>query len=158
MSGGQASLPVVYRAVLFYSGSNGAQHSDRPYPMFMGVPGLKVIAPTTPYDIKGMLKAAVRSDDPVVCFEDSTLWMEKGEVPTEDYVVPLDSSALRKHDVAVVAVAGAIRPTLAVAEELANEDISVEVIDVRSLVPLDSETILDSVGRTGRLVVVDPDH
>jgi pyruvate dehydrogenase E1 component beta subunit len=160
MSAGQASLPVVYRAVLFYGGSNGAQHSDRPYPMFMGVPGLKVIAPTTPYDIKGMLKAAVRSDDPVICFEDSTLWMEKGEVPEEDYVVPLGRAAIRQpgDDVTVVAVAGAIRPTLAAAEELASDGVSVEVIDLRSLVPLDRTTILDSVSRTGRLVVVDPAH
>jgi pyruvate dehydrogenase E1 component beta subunit len=158
--GGQATVPVVFRAGMMYGGSSAAQHSDRPYPMFMGVPGLKIIAPSTPYDVKGLLKAAIREDDPVICFEDVTVWMIKGPVPEDDYVVPLGKADIKREgsDVTIVSVAGALPAALAAAEELAGESISAEVVDPRTLVPLDSDTILASVAKTGRLVVVDPAH
>ena len=89
MFGGQASIPVVYRATMFYGNAMAAHHSDRPYPMFMGVPGLKIITPSSPYDVKGLLKSAIRDDDPVLCFEDQTVWAGRGEVPDGEYLIPL---------------------------------------------------------------------
>lgn len=158
--GGQASLPVVYRSAMFYHGSNAAQHSDRPYPMFMNVPGLKVIAPSGPLEAKGLLTAAIRDDNPVLCFEDATLWGSRTEVPQGDVVLPLGTAAVLRpgNDATVVAIAGSVPLSVAAAEQLAADGISVEVIDPRTLVPLDRGTILDSVAKTGRLVVVDPAH
>ena len=160
MYGGQAKVPMVIRAAMFYGGSNAAQHSDRPYSTFMTIPGLKIIAPSNPYDMKGLLKTAVRDNNPVLCFEDSTLWASKGEVPEEEYFIPLGQAAVKREgsDVTVVAITGSVPHALRAAEELAADGISVEVIDPRSLVPLDKETILASVEKTGRLVVVDPGH
>lgn len=160
MFGGQANIPVVYRAGMFYAASSGAHHSDRPYPMFMNVPGLKIIAPTTPCDIKGMLKTAIREDDPVLCFEDGTLWSSKGPVPEEEYLIPLGQADVKQRgdDVTVVAIAGGLAHALEAAEQLAVKGVSVEVIDPRSLVPLDTATIFRSVEKTGRVVVVDPAH
>lgn len=161
MFGGQVSIPIVYRAALFYGGANAAQHSDRPYPMFMSVPGTKVIVPATPYDAKGLLKAAIRDDDPVFCFEDSTLWFSKGDVTEEDYLVPIGKAAVRRpgKDATVITVAGALLHAQAAAERLAKEDgIEITIVDVRSLVPLDWETILGAAAATGRVIVVDPAH
>lgn len=160
MYGNQTSLPVVIRAAMFYGNAFAAQHSDRCYPMLMNVPGLKIIAPTTPYDVKGMLKSAIRDDDPVLMFEDGSLWFNKGPVPEEEYLVPLGKADVRREgsDVTVVGVAGAITHALSAAEALADEGVSVEVIDPRTLVPLDKATILNSVAKTGRLVVADPAH
>lgn len=160
MYGGQTRVPVLLRAAMFYGGANAAQHSDRPHPMFMNVPGLKIIAPTTPYDVKGLLKAAIRDDDPVISFEDGTLWFAKGPVPEEEYLIPLGQADVKREgqDVTIVAIAGAMPHALTAAEKLAAENISVEVIDPRTLVPLDRETILTSIEKTGRLVVVDPAH
>lgn len=157
--GGQARMPITLIAPMFYGRGNAAQHSDRPYATFMTVPGLKLIVPTTPHDAKGMLKAAIREDDPVISFEDATLWSSRGEVPDDDYVVPLGEAAVRRvgSDVTVVAVAGAVRQALRAADDLAGE-MSLEVIDLRSIVPMDRETILQSVAKTGRLVVADPAH
>jgi len=160
MFGGQATMPVVYRALMMYGASLGAHHSDRPYPTFMTIPGLKIVAPTTPYDAKGMLKAAIREDNPVLFFEDATLWLSSGDVPEEDYLVPLDKAAIRREgsDLTLVGIAGAMRHVLDAAEELGNQGIHAEVVDLRSLAPLDSETILASVTKTGRLVIADPAH
>lgn len=160
MFGGQASLPVVYRASMFYGASMAAHHSDRPYPMFMNVPGLTIVTPATPYDARGLLRAAVRSDDPVLCFEDATLWFRKEDLPEEPYEVPLGvaNQVLRGDDVTVVAIAGSLPHAVAAAGTLADRGISVDLIDPRTLVPLDVEAILASVRRTGRLVVVDPAH
>ncbi|MGH7776081.1 MAG: alpha-ketoacid dehydrogenase subunit beta [Candidatus Dormibacterales bacterium] len=160
MFGGQADIPVVYRAGMFYGASTAAHHSDRPYPMFMNVPGLKIVAPASPYDVKGLLRTAVRTNDPVLVFEDATLWMRKEELPDEEFSVPLGKARVVREgaDVTVVAIAGAVPHARAAAEALAEEGLSVEVIDPRSLVPLDADTILGSVARTGRLVVVDPAH
>lgn len=160
MFGGQGSIPVTYRAAMMYGGSNGAHHADRPYPMLMGVPGLKIIAPSTPADMKGLLKTAIREDDPVFSFEDAGLWLTRGRIPEGDHLVPLGVADVKREgtDVTVVAIAGAVRHALAAAEELERERISVEVVDPRTLVPMDWETIIRSVEKTGRLVVVDPAH
>ena len=158
--GGQAKVPVVLRANMIYGNSAAAQHSDRPYPMFMGVPGLKIIVPSNPYDMKGLLKSAVRDDDPVLCFEDGKLWGAKCEVPEEEYVVPLGKADIKRagSDVTVVAIGAMVPQALEAAMQLEAENISVEVVDPRSLVPLDREAILESVKKTGRLVAVDVAH
>jgi pyruvate/2-oxoglutarate/acetoin dehydrogenase E1 component len=159
--GGQARLPLVLRLCMFYGNSTAAQHSDRPYPMLMAVPGLKIILPSNARDMKGLLKSAVRDDDPVLCFEDSNLWSSKMEVPEgEDVLVPLGQAEVKREgtDVTVVALGGAVPLALAAATTLAQEGVSVEVIDPRTLVPLDGATILRSVRKTGRLVAVDPAH
>ena len=159
--GGQARLPLVIRSCLFYGNSNAAQHSDRPYPMFMNMPGLKIIVPSNAYDMKGLLKAAVRDDDPVLCFEDSTCWMAKAELPDDpDFVIPLGKGDIKREgtDLSIIAVAGAVNTALKAAKTLAEQGISAEVVDPRTLVPLDRELILKSVRKTGRAICVDPAH
>jgi acetoin:2,6-dichlorophenolindophenol oxidoreductase subunit beta len=161
MTGGQLKVPLVVRASTFYNNRTAAQHADRPYPFFMNVPGLKVLAPSCASDAKGLLKSAVRDDDPVLFFEDITLWGKKEEVPIdEDALVPIGQAAVKREgsDVTIVAFAGSVPPSLAAAEALANEGVSVEVIDLRTLVPMDKATILASVAKTGQLVVVDNSH
>jgi pyruvate dehydrogenase E1 component beta subunit len=157
--GGQAKIPAVFRFVEFSRSNAAAQHTDRPHALFMGIPGLKVISPQTPADAKGLLKTAIRDDDPVILFDDSTLWTRRGPVPDGDYTVPLGRASIAREgsDVTVVAVL-TLYHALAAADELAKEGISVEVIDPRTLVPLDDELILASVAKTGRLVVVDTAH
>jgi acetoin:2,6-dichlorophenolindophenol oxidoreductase subunit beta len=158
MFGGQSNIPVVYRATMFYNLSTAAHHSDRPYPMLMNVPGLKIVTPATPYDAKGLLRTAVRTDDPVVIFEDATLWTRKQELPEGEFLIPLGEARIVRAgtDVTVVAIAGSVYHAQAAAEALAEEGISIELIDPRTLVPLDSQAIVTSVAKTGRLVVVDP--
>jgi acetoin:2,6-dichlorophenolindophenol oxidoreductase subunit beta len=158
--GGQTKVPVVIRAGMMYACANAAQHSDRPYPMFMGVPGLKIAIPSTPADAKGLLKTAIRDDDPVLIFEDSRLWGATGDVPEGEHLLPFGQAAIRREgtDVTVVALTGAVQDALAAAEVLAGEGVSVEVIDPRTLVPLDEAAILASVKKTGRLVAVDVAH
>lgn len=158
MFGAQAKVPVVYRAAMFYGGSDAAHHSDRPYATFMTVPGLKIIVPSSPYDAMGLLKSAVRDDDPVLCFEDKNLWGIRETLPEEEFFVPLGQAAIKRegNDVTIVAIAGAVRLALQAAEELNGEGISAEVIDPRSLVPLDWPTIFESASKTGRLVIADP--
>ncbi len=160
MYGGQAKMPLVIRAAMFYGNAMAAQHSDRPHPMFMHMPGLKIIAPATPYEAKGMLKSAIRDDDPVLCFEDGTVWFNKGEVPSEEYLVPIGKADVKRegNDVTIAAIAGCVPLAMAAAEELAQNGVSAEVIDLRTLAPLDMTTILESVEKTGRLVVADPAH
>lgn len=158
MSGGALKVPAVFRCSMYYNKSIAAQHSDRPYPMFMNAPGLKIIAPTNPADMKGLLKSAVRDDDPVVVFEDATLWTVKEEVSTDpEYLVPIGQASIRHPgtDITIVGVAGAMKAVMAAADSLRAEGISAEVIDPRTLVPLDKFAILSSVAKTGRLIVVD---
>jgi pyruvate dehydrogenase E1 component beta subunit len=128
--------------------------------MFMGVPGLKIAVPASPFDAKGLLKAAIRDDNPVLVFEDFSLWFTPGHVPEADYVVPLGVADVKRRgdDVTIVAIASGVPAALQAAEHLAAQGIAAEVIDPRTLVPLDAETILASVAKTGRLVVVDPAH
>jgi len=158
MTGGQTCVPAVFRAGMWYGNSLAAQHSDRPYGMFMGVPGLKVVVPATPRDMKGLLKAAIRDDDPVLIFEDLNLWFQSGPVPETDYVIPLGVAEVKRagNDITIVAVGAAVGHALAAADMLATSGISAEVIDPRTLAPLDTATILASVAKTGRLVLVEP--
>jgi acetoin:2,6-dichlorophenolindophenol oxidoreductase subunit beta len=160
MFGGQARLPVVFRSAMFYGLSTGAHHSDRPYPMFMNVPGLKIIAPASPTDAKGLLRAAIDSDDPVLTFEACLLWSLKEDVPEEEFRIPLGEARVVREgsDVTVVAISSAVPEAVKAAVALEEDGMSVEVIDPRTLVPLDVDSILRSVTRTGRLVVADPAH
>jgi pyruvate/2-oxoglutarate/acetoin dehydrogenase E1 component len=161
MTGGQIRVPIVFRCCMYYGSALAAQHSDRPYPMFMNVPGLKIVSPASAADIKGLLKSAVRDDDPVLIFEDTKLWPQKGDVPTDrDYLVPIGKADIKRagNDVTIVAIAGAMRAALEAANALADEGISVEVIDPRTLKPLDMPAILQSVAKTGRLVLVENAH
>jgi pyruvate/2-oxoglutarate/acetoin dehydrogenase E1 component len=157
MTGGQAKFPILIRMTVGAGFSGAAEHSISPYSMFMNVPGLKILLPTTPYDVKGLLKTALRDDNPIISFEPFMLGKIKGEVPGDEYLIPMGKAAVRKKgsDVTVVALARMVPEALAAAEVLAKENVSVEVIDPRTLVPLDRETILRSVKKTGRLVVVD---
>ena len=160
MFGGQATLPVVYRALMMYGGGAAAHHSDRSYPMFMNMPGIKIVVPSNPADVKGLLKTAIRDDDPVIFFEDGTISGMRGEVPDEEYLTPFGEANIVKegNDCTIVAIGGAVNHAISAAESLTKDGISVEVIDPRTLVPLDKSSILNSVEKTGRLVVVDPAH
>jgi pyruvate/2-oxoglutarate/acetoin dehydrogenase E1 component len=157
MFGAQTSFPVLMRMAIGAGTSLAAQHSISPYAMYMNVPGLKIILPSTPYDMKGLLKAALRDNNPVISFEHSLLGMMEGEVPDEDYTIPFGKAEIRREgrDVTVVGLSRMVHESLAAAAELEKEGVSLEVIDPRTLVPLDRETIRKSVARTGRLVVVD---
>jgi acetoin:2,6-dichlorophenolindophenol oxidoreductase subunit beta len=134
-----------------------AQHSQSPYSMFMNLAGLKMILPSTPYDMKGLLKSAIRDDNPVISFESTRLMGLRGEIPEEEYVVPLGKADIKREgrDVTVVALAWMVHEALAAADALQKEGLSLEVIDPRTLVPIDVETIRASVRKTGRLVVAD---
>ena len=157
MFGGQADFPVTYRCSTGGGMGLAAQHSQSPYSMWMHVAGLKIILPATPADAKGLLKSAIRDNNPVVSFECSRLNAVSGPVPDGDHTVPLGVAQVKRSgtDVTVVALAYYVQEALAVAEELAGQGIAVEVIDPRTLVPLDVETIRASVRKTGRLVIVD---
>jgi pyruvate/2-oxoglutarate/acetoin dehydrogenase E1 component len=157
MFGGQVTFPILYRAAVGGGGQVAAQHSQSPYSMFMNVAGLKMFLPSTPYDIKGLLKTAIRDDNPVISFESSRLLTRKGPVPEEDYAIPFGRADVKREgsDVTVVALAWLVHEALAAAEQLEREGISVEVVDPRTLVPLDEERIRASVQKTGRLVIAD---
>jgi pyruvate/2-oxoglutarate/acetoin dehydrogenase E1 component len=161
MTGGQLTVPIVFRTCTYYKGGNAAQHSDRPYPLFMNIPGLKILAPSTPSDMKGLMKSAIRDDDPVLIFEDINLWTKKERVPIDpDYLIPIGQADVKRvgTDVTIVSIAGCLPAALAAADALGKEGISAEVIDPRTLVPLDEETLLKSVAKTGRAVIVDNSH
>jgi acetoin:2,6-dichlorophenolindophenol oxidoreductase subunit beta len=157
MFGGQAKFPILYRMTVGAGGSAAAEHSVSPYSLYMNNPGLKIILPTTPYDVKGLFKTALRDNNPVVAFEHLLLGGIKGEVPEEEYFIPFGRASIRREgsDVTVVALAKMVYDALEAAAVLNKEGISIEVIDPRTLVPLDKETIISSVMKTGRLVVVD---
>ena len=157
MFGGQRAFPILYRAAVGGGTRLAAQHAQCPYSMFMNLAGLKMFLPSTPRDIKGLLKAAIRDNNPVISFESNRLMTLKGAVPTEDYTIPLGKADIKRQgsDVTVVAIAWLVHEALSAAEELAKEGVSVEVVDPRSLVPLDGEAIRASVRKTGRLVVAD---
>lgn len=158
MFGGQASVPLVIRSPVLYTISTAAHHSDRPWALFAQCPGLKIIVPTTPCDAKGLMRSAIRDGNPVLCFDDVCLLHQMSEVPEGDFTIPLGLADV-KHvgsDVTLVSIAGAVHHSLAAAKLLALEGISAEVIDIRTVVPLDTSTILESVTKTGHLIVVDP--
>jgi acetoin:2,6-dichlorophenolindophenol oxidoreductase subunit beta len=158
MFGGQASLPVVFRSAMFYGLSTAAHHSDRPYPMFMNVPGLKIMVPASPRDAKGLLRTAIDMDDPVLSFEACMLWGMKEEVEDSEFRIPFGVARTVREgkDVTIVAISSAVPQSILAAKTLEAEGISVEIIDPRTLVPFDSQAVLNSVGRTGRLVIADP--
>ena len=160
MFGGQVKVPVVYKLALYAGGHVAAHHSDRPYPMFMNMPGLKIVMPSTPADAKGIMKTSIRDDDPVLYFEDRALFGTRGEVPEGEHLVPLSVGDVKREgsDITIVALGSMVPMALAAAEQLSQEGVSVEVVDPRTLVPLDTGIILKSVAKTGRLVVVDIAH
>ena len=157
MFGGQQAFPITFRSSVGGGTGLAAQHSQSPYSMFMNLAGLKMILPSTPYDMKGLLKTAIRDNNPVLSFESSRLMGFTGEVPEDDYTIPLGVADVKREgrDITVVALAWLVHEALAAAEELDKEGLSVEVIDPRSLFPLDRKTIRGSVQKTGRLVIAD---
>ncbi|HEY5272511.1 MAG TPA: alpha-ketoacid dehydrogenase subunit beta [Acidimicrobiales bacterium] len=157
MTNGQVGIPLVIRSANGGGARFGAQHSQSVESWAMAIPGLKVVAPSTPYDVIGLFASAVRDDDPVLFFEQKSLYALRGEVPNGEIVEPLGSAKVLRHgkDATVVALAAMVHRALEAAELLAAEGIEVTVIDVRSLVPLDTTTILNSVVETGRLVTVE---
>src|SRR5512132_84534 len=157
MFGGQADFPVTYRCTTGGGIGLAAQHSQSPSSMWMHLAGLKIVFPATPADAKGLLKSAIRDNNPVVSFECSRLATLTGPVPDGDHLVPIGVAEVKRRgtDVTVVALAYYVQESLAVAGELAREGISVEVVDPRTLVPMDVETLRESVQKTGRLVIVD---
>lgn len=159
MSGGQAKVPVVFRQALGAGLSAGPHHSQSPEAIFMHIPGLKVALPSTPYDAKGLLKSALRDDNPVLFFEHKALYRTRGMVPAEEYLIPFGKADVKKKgkDVTIVATLLMLHRSLTVAREFEERGISVEVVDPRTLVPLDKQTIIDSVKKTGRLVIVSED-
>jgi len=156
MSGGEGRVPLVIRTQGGAGNSLAGQHSQSLEAIYHHVPGLKVVMPATPYDAKGLLKSAIRDDDPVIFIEHKLLYLTDGEVPEEPYLIPFGQADVKRHgsDVTLVTWSHMVLKSLAAAEQLAAQGIDVEVIDLRTLVPMDTATILDSVGRTGRLVVV----
>ena len=157
MSGGQFTFPLVIITAFGAVGGVAAQHSDTPYPVFMNVGGIKMVCPTTPYEAKGLLKSAIRSNNPVMFFQHGALGGVRGHVPEEEYLLPLDQADVKRDgsDVTIVGIGLMVHRSLAAAKTLEAEGISAEVIDLRSLVPIDKEKLLSSVRKTGRLVVVD---
>lgn len=160
MFGGKINMPLVIRAPFGCSGGVAAQHSQSLEAWFNHVPGLKVATPLSPYDVKGMLKTAVRDDNPVIFFEHKKSYTMKGEVPDEDYTVPFGKAAVRREgsDVTIVTYSYMTVKSMNVAEELAAEGIQCEVIELRSLLPLDYETVMKSVEKTNRVVVAQEAH
>jgi acetoin:2,6-dichlorophenolindophenol oxidoreductase subunit beta len=158
MTGGQIRLPITYMAVYGGGKSVAAQHSDTPYPQLMNLGGINVVVPSSPADAKGLLKAAIRCDNPTFFLQAGGRGGEQGEVPEQDYVTPLGQADVKRigTDATIVAIGAMVRPALRAAESLEKESgLSIEVIDPRTLVPLDEATILGSVAKTGRLVVAD---
>ena len=157
MSGGQVKVPVVLKAGYGFAAGWAGQHSNCWYHTMMGIPGLKVALPSTPADAKGLMAAAIRDDNPVMYLHHYMLTLDTGEVPDGEYVIPFGVADVKRpgNDVTIVATGWMVKKALAAAEQLASEDISAEVIDPRTLAPLDVDTIVASVKKTGRLVLVD---
>jgi pyruvate dehydrogenase E1 component beta subunit len=156
MSGGQFNVPIVFRAPNASAAQVAAQHSHAMEHFYAQIPGLKVIAPATPADAKGLLKTAIRDDNPVLCFESETLYSVRGDVPDEgDYLVPLGVASIVRagKDVTIIAWSRIVHVALEAAKALEKEGIDAEVIDLRSIRPLDTDTILASVGKTHRVVI-----
>ncbi len=157
MNGGRASVPVVIWGIINRGGEQAAQHSQALHAMFAHVPGLKVVMPATPYDAKGLMMAAIKDPNPVVYIDERWLHHLEGDVPEEPYTVELGKGIVRKtgNDVTIIGISYMAKEALNAAQELEKEGIDAEVIDVRSIKPLDSELILGSVRKTGRAVVAD---
>jgi pyruvate dehydrogenase E1 component beta subunit len=160
MTGGQAKVPLVIRTLMGAGRGAAAQHSQSLHVWVAHIPGLKVVMPSTPYDAKGLLKSAIRDDNPVIFFEDKMSYQVKGPVPVGEYTIPLGVADVKRvgTDVTFVATSSMVQVALAAAEALEQEGISAEVVDPRTLKPLDKATILESVKKTGRAVVIDEGH
>src|SRR5215212_9517296 len=157
MSGGQLGCPIVFRGPGGSAGQLGAQHSTAFESYFANIPGIKVVSVSNPYDAKGLLKSAIRDEDPVIFMESEVMYGEKGDVPAEEYVIPIGKSDVKKQgsDVTIVSFNKMMKVALGAAAELEKEGVSAEVIDLRSIRPLDWMTILESVKKTNRLVIVE---
>lgn len=157
MFGGKAKIPMVVRTIHGAGAGAAAQHSQTLYNIFASIPGVKVVVPSNPYDAKGLLLAAIEDDNLVVFSEDKTLLSMKGEVPEEDYTVEIGKARVAQEgdDLTIVAIGKMVQVALDTADKLAEDNVSVEVIDLRSISPWDEETVLDSVKKTGRLIVID---
>ncbi len=160
MSGGKLKVPLVLRTNLGATRRSAAQHSQSLHALVAHIPGLKVAMPSSAYEAKGLLKTAIRDDNPVVIFEDKLMYQDKAPVPEEEYLIPFGQARVLRpgRDITLVATSSMVQVCLAAAERLEGEGISAEVIDPRTLVPLDEGTILDSVTKTSRAVVVDEGH
>ncbi len=160
MFGGRGKVPMVLRVNIGAGRGAAAQHSQSFHALFMHIPGLYVAAPSTPYDAKGLLIEAVKNDNPVIFVEHKKLYAEKGPVPEERYTIPFGKAEIKRKgtDITMVATHAMVLRSLVAAEEAAKEGIDVEIVDPRTLTPLDKVTILDSVKKTGRLLVTDEGH
>jgi pyruvate/2-oxoglutarate/acetoin dehydrogenase E1 component len=162
MSGGSFSVPMVVRTTLGAGRRTAAQHSQSLHAWLSHIPGLKVVLPSCPYDAKGLLKTAIRDNNPVVFFEDKISYQRKGPVPDpdEDYTIPFGKADVKREgsDLTIIATSGMVHLALTAAAKLAEEGIEVEVIDPRTLVPLDTQTLIDSVTKTSRCIVIDPGY
>ena len=157
MSGGKLKVPMVLRTTLGATRRSAAQHSQSLHAWFSHVPGLKVVLPSTPYDAKGLLKTAIRDDNPVVFFEDKLMYQLKGQVPEGEYAIPFGVADIKRAgtDITIVATSSMVHVALSAAERLIQAGISAEVIDVRTTAPLDKQTIIESAKKTSRAIVVD---
>jgi acetoin:2,6-dichlorophenolindophenol oxidoreductase subunit beta len=160
MSGGKLKVPMVFRTTLGATRRSGAQHSQSLHAWLCHAPGLKVVLPSTPYDAKGLMKSAIRDDNPVVVFEDKMLFQQKGPVPEEEYTLPFGVADIKRQgtDITLVGTSSMVQVALEAAECLAALDISAEVIDPRTLKPLDVETLIASAKKTSRAIVIDEGH
>lgn len=158
MTGGRTAVPLVVRSIIGRGWGSAAQHSQALHPLFLSVPGLRIVMPSTPYDAKGLLAACVKDGNPVIFMEHRWLYGLHGAVPEEAYTVPLGRGIVRRSgtDATVVAISAMVPEAMRAARDLEQQGISIEVIDPRTLRPLDMELILDSISRTGRLVIADP--
>lgn len=157
MSGGQFNIPIVFRGPTASAGQLAATHSQAFESWYANCPGLKVVVPSTPYDVKGLLKAAIRDDDPVLVMESEQMYGDKGEVPDGEYILPIGVADTKRvgTDVTIVTFGKITKTVLAAAEELAKDNISCEVIDLRTVRPIDYHAVLESVKKTNRLVCVE---
>jgi pyruvate dehydrogenase E1 component beta subunit len=157
MSGGQFSCPIVFRGPNGSAGQLGAQHSQAFENWYANVPGLKVVSVSNPYDAKGLLKSAIRDNDPVVFMESEVMYGDQGEVPEDEYLIPIGKARIAREgtDVTIVSYNKMMKVALGAADELAKDNISAEVIDLRTIRPLDWQTIIESVKKTNRLVIVE---
>lgn len=157
MSGGKIKLPLVIRTNIGAGRSSAAQHSQSLHAWFLHIPGLKLIMPSSPSEVKGLLKSAIRDDDPVMVFEHKMLYNKKELVSEEEYAIPIGKASVRRKggEITIIATSSMVLESLVVAEKLVKDGIKAEVIDLRSLVPMDMETMINSVKKTGRAVIVD---
>lgn len=157
MSGGKLKAPMVIRTTLGATRRSAAQHSQSLHAWFAHVPGLKVVLPATPFDAKGLLKTAIRDDNPVLFFEDKLMYQQKGPVPAEEYTLPLGVADVKREgtDITLVATSSMVYVALEAAEILAGEGLSAEVVDPRTLYPLDKRALVESAIKTGRALVID---